>query len=75
MDEMDIRTPLAEFGNVLREERVRCGYTVDEVASRLKITSRMVRAIEEGKGLYSRLREIVRHERRRRARGLRILDG
>ena len=48
MDEMDIRTPLAEFGNVLREERVRCGYTVDEVASRLKITSRMVRAIEEG---------------------------
>lgn len=48
MDEMDIRTPLADFGNLLRQERVRCGYTVDEVASRLKITSRMVRAIEEG---------------------------
>lgn len=48
MDEMDIRTPLADFGNLLRQERVRCGYTVDEVASRLKITSRMVRAIEDG---------------------------
>lgn len=45
---MEIRTPLADFGNLLRQERVRCGYTVDEVASRLKITSRMVRAIEEG---------------------------
>lgn len=39
---------LSEFGNLLREERLRYGYTVDEIASRLKITSRMVRAIEEG---------------------------
>ena len=39
---------LAELGELLREERVRRGYSVEEVASRLKITSRMVRAIEEG---------------------------
>lgn len=42
------RTPLEEFGEILREERVRNGLTVDEIASRLKITSRMVRAIEDG---------------------------
>ena len=48
IDQNDKPTPPAQIGNVLREERVRCGYTVDEVASRLKITSRMVRAIEEG---------------------------
>lgn len=39
---------LAELGELLLEERVHRGYTVDEVADRLKITSRMVRAIEEG---------------------------
>ena len=39
---------LAELGMLLRGERVRCGYSVDEVASRLKITSRVVRSIEEG---------------------------
>lgn len=39
---------LVELGVLLRGERVRCGYSVDEVASRLKITSRVVRSIEEG---------------------------
>ncbi len=39
---------LAELGALLLEERVSRGYTVEEVASRLKITSRMVRAIEDG---------------------------
>lgn len=39
---------LAELGEVLREERVRRGYSVEDVASTVKITSRVVRAIEEG---------------------------
>lgn len=39
---------LKEFGNKLREERTRFGHTTDEIASHLKITSRMVRAIEDG---------------------------
>ncbi len=47
-DEVPVQTPLKTFGNLLREERIHAGYTVDEVASRLKITSRMVRAIEDG---------------------------
>lgn len=48
MEELNVGSPFGEFGNLLREERVRRGYTVDEVASLLKITSRMVRAIEDG---------------------------
>lgn len=48
MVERETGITLGEFGNLLREERVRCGYTVDEVASRLKITARVVRAIEDG---------------------------
>lgn len=39
---------LAELGESLREARLRCGYSVDDVATRLKIMSRVVRAIEEG---------------------------
>lgn len=39
---------LAELGEILREERVRRGYSVEDVASTVKITSRVVRAIEEG---------------------------
>lgn len=48
MVERETDITLGEFGSLLREERVRCGYTVDEVASRLKITARVVRAIEDG---------------------------
>lgn len=48
MEGIEPSSVLSEFGNLLREERLRYGYTVDEIASRLKITSRMVRAIEEG---------------------------
>lgn len=49
MEELrDSASPLMTFGTLVREERVRRGYTVDEVASQLKITSRMVRAIEDG---------------------------
>lgn len=39
---------LAELGEILREERVRRGYSVEDVATTVKITSRVVRAIEEG---------------------------
>ncbi|MEG1610133.1 MAG: helix-turn-helix transcriptional regulator, partial [Bilophila sp.] len=48
MVEKETNSALEAFGSLLREERVRCGYTVDEVASRLKITARVVRAIEDG---------------------------
>lgn len=39
---------LAELGVALREARESCGYSVEEVASRLKIMVRIVKAIEEG---------------------------
>lgn len=47
-DEVPVQTPLNAFGNLLREKRIHAGYTVDEIASRLKITSRMVQVIEDG---------------------------
>lgn len=39
---------LAELGVALREARESCGYSVEEVASRLKIMVRVVKGIEEG---------------------------
>lgn len=39
---------LAELGETLHEERVRRGYSAEDVATQLKITSRIVRAMEEG---------------------------
>lgn len=39
---------LTELGAALREAREGCGYSVEEVATRLKIMARIVRAIEEG---------------------------
>ena len=39
---------LAELGAQLREERVGQGLMVEDVAARLKIPARILRAIEEG---------------------------
>ncbi len=39
---------LVELGAALREERTRCGYSIAEVASKLKITSRVIQSIESG---------------------------
>ena len=38
---------LEEVGSVLKEEREKKGYSVDTVASRLKISARVIRALEE----------------------------
>lgn len=48
MEETEKGLTLPDFGALLRERRLRKGWTEENVAEQLKITSRMVRAIEEG---------------------------
>lgn len=48
MEETETVLTLADFGALLREKRVYRGLTEENVAAQLKITSRLVKAIEEG---------------------------
>lgn len=48
MEEKGTGLTLAELGHLLREERIRHGLSVEAIADQLKITSRVVRAIEDG---------------------------
>lgn len=48
MEEKETGLTLAELGHLLREERIRRGLSVEAIANQLKITSRVVRAIEDG---------------------------
>ena len=48
MEEKENGLTLAELGHLLREERIRRGLSVEAIADQLKITSRVVRAIEDG---------------------------
>ena len=48
MAELEIPMTLTELGEVLRAERERCGYSIEATADYLKISVRMVRAIEAG---------------------------
>ncbi len=48
MEETEKGLTLPDFGALLRERRLRKGWTEEDVAEQLKITSRLVRAIEEG---------------------------
>ena len=48
MEETERNITLAELGALLRERRLKKGLTEDAVASQLKITSRLVMAIEAG---------------------------
>lgn len=48
MEETEKGLTLPDFGALLRERRLRQGLTEEDVAEQLKITSRLVRAIEEG---------------------------
>ncbi len=48
MEEKETCLTLAELGHLLREERIRRGLSVGAIADQLKITSRVVRAIEDG---------------------------
>lgn len=48
MEETETGLTLAGFGALLQEKRLRKGLTEENVAAQLKITSRLVRAIEEG---------------------------
>ena len=48
MEETDTVLTLADFGALLRERRIHKGLTEENVAAELKITSRLVKAIEEG---------------------------
>lgn len=48
MEETETVLTLADFGALLRERRIHKGLTEENVAAELKITSRLVKAIEEG---------------------------
>ena len=48
MEETEKGLTLPDFGALLRERRLRKGWTEEDVAEQLKITCRLVRAIEEG---------------------------
>ena len=48
MEETETVLTLADFGALLRERRIHKGLTEENVAAQLKITSRLVKAIEEG---------------------------
>ena len=48
MEETETVLTLADFGALLRERRIHEGLTEENVAAELKITSRLVKAIEEG---------------------------
>ena len=48
MEETETVLTLADFGALLRERRIHKGLTEENVAAELKITSRLVRSIEEG---------------------------
>lgn len=48
MEETETVLTLADFGALLREKRIHKGLTEENVAAQLKITSRLVKAIEEG---------------------------
>ncbi len=48
MEEKETGLTLADLGHLLREERIRRGLSVEAIADQLKITSRVVRAIEDG---------------------------
>lgn len=48
MEETETVLTLADFGALLHEKRMQKGLTEENVAAQLKITSRLVKAIEEG---------------------------
>ena len=48
MEETETVWTLADFGALLRERRIHKGLAEEDVAAQLKITSRLVKAIEEG---------------------------
>lgn len=48
MEETENALTLASFGALLRERRIRKGLSEESVAAELKITSRLVKAIEDG---------------------------
>ncbi len=48
METHETNLTLADFGHLLREERIRCGLSQEMVADRLKLSPRIIQAIECG---------------------------